>query len=137
MSNMTKEKIFEVMKAFSEGKKIEYSSPSMPNLWYDVDASALVFDFMKYDFRVKPKEEFQLHSVKERWKIVNYFGVKLRIPEEVNYIATDNDGGVWGFCREPWYNKETDSWNSDFSYRELGTKASFSGDCADSLMRIN
>ena len=35
------------------------------------------------------------------YKTVNYFGLSLTVPEDIDYIATDSYGGVYGYFSEP------------------------------------
>lgn len=35
------------------------------------------------------------------YKTVNYFGLSLTVPEDIDYIATNSYGGVYGYFSEP------------------------------------
>lgn len=39
--------------------------------------------------------------VKEIQKQVDYFGISLYVPSWTNYLATDSDGEVWAFSKNP------------------------------------
>lgn len=43
-------------------------------------------------------------------KQINYRGINIDVLDWVNYIATDKDGSVWGYEKEP--RRDSDEWYS-------------------------
>ena len=39
----------------------------------------------------------KINNFGKRYKKVNYFGIDFYVPEEVEYIATDKDGNIYGY----------------------------------------
>lgn len=142
MIRMTKEQINEVLIAFAEGKAIEYRNPSLPNVWYDCDDEIPIFDFKKYDFRVKEVELFEIKEYISTYepKSLGYFGAEIQIPLGVfKWIATDEDGTVAVYEGTPTYVEATSGgyWApGDYEYEILGEATCFKGSAKDSLMEI-
>ena len=80
---------------------------------------------------------FQILRFTERsYKSFNYFGINLKLPNRIKYIATDSDGEVYGYYRTP-YN-DSNSWGTadeDDVYLFLGT-IEFKGDFKHSLVEV-
>lgn len=137
MSRQTKEQISEVLIAFAEGKAIEYRSPSRPNVWYDCDDEIPIFDFKKYDFRIKKEEFFEISKFEQErcLKEVRYFSINLEINHDYNWIATDEDGSVYSYVDKPKFCMDVRNWKTGDEYEYVGF-AVFKGEAKDSLMEI-
>lgn len=55
-------------------------------------------------------------------KTINYRGMTFEVDERFKYIATDSDGSVWAFEREPKYSHLHGEWltESGGDYQGLG-----------------
>lgn len=137
MIRMTKEQINEVLIAFAEGKAIEYRSPSLPNVWYDCDDEIPIFDFKKYDFRIKKKELFKISTFEDTNNIkeTQYFGFNVKIESKYKWIATDNDGLVYAYEEKPKFPVSFKKWKTCGDYKHIGN-STFIGNPEDSLMEI-
>lgn len=61
----------------------------------------------------------KLISLKEQsFKTIKYFGIVISVPEEVLYVAVDEDGEVYGYEIEPHYNIH--SWDAYYNNHFLG-----------------
>lgn len=49
---------------------------------------------------------------------VVYRGLKLSVSTNVNYIATDESGNIYGYQDSPIFNKETGCWGNDLDWVE-------------------
>ena len=43
-------------------------------------------------------------------KTINYRGMTFEVEDHFKYVATDADGSVWLFEREPEYDRDNDEW---------------------------
>lgn len=47
-------------------------------------------------------------------KTVKYQGKEFEVSDWVNFIATDEDGSIWGFENKPKLNIDKDMWSTSF-----------------------
>lgn len=50
--------------------------------------------------------------VESCYKTVNYFGLSLTVPKNIDYIATNSNGNVYGYFREP--ERCSEFWDSHY-----------------------
>ena len=71
-------------------------------------------------------------------RFVDYFGITCNINKGINWICTDDNGEVYGYRSEPFwdnYLKEWQSGNTDDIVIFLGA-IEYSGECVDSLLYV-
>lgn len=68
-------------------------------------------------------------------KIVNYRGMTFNVDERFKYIATDEDGSVWVFEREPEYSHPHGEWlaRSGGDYQWLEREFKQAGDSLETI----
>ena len=59
---------------------------------------------------MKLKDYRPRHPMRE----VEYFGVKISIPADHEWVATDADGEIYSYSDKPEYSEDTMIWGSDF-----------------------
>lgn len=99
---MTKEEakhLSEILKAYSEGKTIQYA---YSNLWFDVD-DFIMNNMAKYDLRVKPEEKWRPYKSSEEFinaqkehgphfKSCGQFYLPLMVDRERGIVYSDING---------------------------------------------
>ena len=81
---------------------------------------------------------FKLVNVKQRFgKIVLYYGVSYTVTDSVNYMATDKDGTVVGYCSKPKHIPDLNMWvNTDYVDAVKIGVVEFEGDWRQSLQQV-
>lgn len=72
-------------------------------------------------------------------RLISYFGLKLFVPNQTNYIASDANGKLFAFSGDkPTYNEEIGIWVHAIydSYLYIGI-CNIKGNAADSLLDIS
>ncbi|WGL96512.1 hypothetical protein [Arsenophonus nasoniae] len=57
-----------------------------------------------------------LEKCERETKQVNYFGIELTIDADINFLATDDDGFVYGYCKKPM--KVPERWKPKFTLQQ-------------------
>lgn len=87
--------------------------------------------------------EFQFYGLPEFDNVdVNYFGLRLSISSSIKWLATDEDGTVYGYFNKPEYynecvmNDDANYWDCD-SYSVKLCKIKYKGDARKSLVNVS
>ena len=70
---------------------------------------------------------------------VNYFGMRVAVPNGILWLATDEDGTLFGYFSEPYISSAFDGlgyWDTSMSVNLKFANITFNGDWKQSLMRV-
>lgn len=71
----------EIMKAWAEGKQLQYRSGT-EGVWFTINEPS--FDFTVYEYRIKPKEKVQIPATQEELEYL-----------KGNWFKTKNNGNIF------------------------------------------
>lgn len=77
----------------------------------------------------------KINNFGTRYKKVNYFGIDFYVDEEIEYIAADKDGSIYGYIELP-VERVNEWWTPLVSAQYLGN-CSYTGHWQCSLMAVD
>ena len=77
----------------------------------------------------------KINNFGSSFKKVNYFGIDFYVPEEIEYIATDKDGYIYGYIDLP-IERINEWWTPEVTVHYLGN-CSYTGHWQCSLMAVD
>jgi hypothetical protein len=101
---------------------------------WDIDGSHTY----RSHFNLREVPEFKIVTLKQNFtKPVLYYGILFTVPKNINYMATDKDGTVFGYSTKPILEGGGNMWvNTDFiDGVEIGV-VEFEGDWRQSLQQV-
>ncbi|MFS1562644.1 MAG: hypothetical protein ACL7AX_02530 [Candidatus Arsenophonus phytopathogenicus] len=69
-----------------------------------------------YEFDIEGGNGKLIEKCEKETKQVNYFGIELTVDADINFLATDDYGFVYGYIFKPRYSRVTKVWASKGVY---------------------